>query len=103
MSMAYSTQSSSQYRKVAHSSWVIPCGLRSTHRLNPFSSKISQQNTHFDVYIETSKRQEGSPCKNFHLNCFNRFHRKKEQDEFNTLSHHLKVFATRRYPQSKLI
>ena len=41
-----------------------------THRLNSFSSTISQQNTHFNMYIETSKQQQGFPCKNSHQKCF---------------------------------
>ena len=31
---------------------------RYTHRLNSFSSTITQQNTHFNRYIETSKQQQ---------------------------------------------
>ena len=54
--------------------------LRYTHRLNSFSSTISQENTHFNMYIATSKQQQGSPCKNSHSKCFktknfDRFHR----------------------------
>jgi hypothetical protein len=48
----------------------MPCGSRLTYRLNSFSSKISQQNIHFNIYTETSKRQEGSLCKNSHPKCF---------------------------------
>ena len=53
---------------------------RYTHRLNSFSSTITQQNTHFNMYIETSKQQQGFPCKNSHQKCFkrtnfDRFHR----------------------------
>ena len=33
-------------------------------RLNSFLSTISQQNTDFNMYTETSKRQQGSPYKN---------------------------------------
>ena len=40
-------------------------GLRSTH-LNSFSSRISQQNTHFNMQTETSKHQEGCRCKDSH-------------------------------------
>ena len=43
---------------------------RYTHRLNSFSSTITQQNTHFNMYIETSKHQQGFPCKNSHQKCF---------------------------------
>ena len=44
---------------------------RYTHRLNSFrSSTITQQNTHFNMYIETSKQQQGFPCKNSHQKCF---------------------------------
>ena len=43
---------------------------RYTHRLNSFSSPITQQNTHFNMYIETSKQQQGFPCKNAHQKCF---------------------------------
>ena len=40
---------------------------------------MSQQNTHFNMYIETSKQQQGSLCKNSHPKCFkttnfDRFH-----------------------------
>ena len=43
------------------------------------SSTISQQNTHFNMYIETSQQQQSSPCKNSHPKCFkttnfDRFH-----------------------------
>ena len=41
-----------------------------THHLKSFSSTISQQNTHFNMYIETSKQQQGFPCKNSHPKCF---------------------------------
>ena len=43
---------------------------RYTHRLNSFSSTTTQQNTHFNMYIETSKQQQGVPCKNSHQKCF---------------------------------
>ena len=59
---------------------MIVCAEVNT-RLNSFSSTISQQNTHFYMYVETSKQQQSSPCKNSHLNCFkttnfDRFHHK---------------------------
>ena len=41
-----------------------------THHLNPFYSRICQQNTHFNMYTEISKRKQGSLCKNFHQRCF---------------------------------
>ena len=41
-----------------------------THRLNSFSSTITQQNTHLNMYIETSKQEQGFPCKNSHQKCF---------------------------------
>ena len=58
--------------------WLF--GPRQTHRLNSFSNTLSQQNTHFNMYIETSKQQQGSPCKNSDPKCFkttnfDRFHR----------------------------
>ena len=43
---------------------------RYTHRLNSFPSTITQQNTHFSMYIETSKQQQDFPCKNSHQKCF---------------------------------
>ena len=43
---------------------------RYTHRLNSFSSTITQQNTHLNMYIETSKQEQGFPCKNSHQKCF---------------------------------
>ena len=50
--------------------------------LNLFSCRIFQQNTHFNMYTETSKQQQGSPCKSLHPKCFkttnfSRFHRAK--------------------------
>lgn len=60
----------------------LPCGLRPTHRLNSFyfSSKISQQNTHFDTYTKMPKRQEDPSCKSPYTQCiktknFDRFQR----------------------------
>ena len=41
-----------------------------THLLNSFSSRISPQNAHFNMYIGTSKQRQGSPCKNSHPKCF---------------------------------
>ena len=38
--------------------------------LNSISSKICQQNAHFNMYTTTSKHQEGSTCKDSHLKCF---------------------------------
>ena len=43
---------------------------RYTHRLNSFSSTITQQNTHLNMYIETSKQEQVFPCKNSHQKCF---------------------------------
>ena len=43
---------------------------RYTHRLNSFSSTKTQQNTHFNRYIETSKQQQGFPCKKSHQKRF---------------------------------
>ena len=45
---------------------------RYTHRLNSFSSTVTQQNTHFNRYIaiETSKQQQGFPCKKSHQKRF---------------------------------
>ena len=52
----------------------------SAYHLNPFYSRICQQNTHFNMYSEISKREQGSPRKNSHPKCykttdFDRFHR----------------------------
>ena len=41
-----------------------------TRRLNPISSGICQQNTHFNMYARTSKPLEGFTCKNSHAKCF---------------------------------
>ena len=37
-----------------------------------FFSRISQQNTHFNMYTETSTRQKDSPCKNSRKNILKR-------------------------------
>ena len=39
-------------------------------RLNSISSRIGQQNTHFNMYARTSKPQEGFTCKDSHAKCF---------------------------------
>ena len=62
-------------RKSSHRSWGIPlaflsCSATATHHLNPFYSRIVQQNRHFNMYTKISKRKQGSPCKNFHQRCF---------------------------------
>ena len=52
---------------------AMPCTSMSTHRdrySNLFSKRICQQNTHFNMYTEISKRQQNSPRKNFHVKCF---------------------------------
>ena len=41
-----------------------------TRRLNPLSSGICQQNTHFNMYARTPKPLEGFTCKNSHAKCF---------------------------------
>ena len=38
---------------------------RYTHRLNSFRSTITQQNTHFNMYIETSKTATRFPVQKF--------------------------------------
>ena len=50
--------------------------------LNPFYSRICQQNTHFNMFTKIFKRKQGSPCKNFHQRClettnFDRLHREE--------------------------
>ena len=41
-----------------------------TRRLNPISSGICQQNTHFYMYARISKPKEGFTCKDSHAKCF---------------------------------
>ena len=56
-------KSVSGVRKLAHCLRLLCGGFRLTDRLNSFSSRIFQQNTYRNKYTETSKRQEGSPCR----------------------------------------
>ena len=68
-------------------SWGIPlaflcCLATATHHLNPFYSRIVQQNRHFNMYTKISKRKQGSRRKKFHQRCFettnfDRLHRKE--------------------------
>ena len=48
----------------------LPCALISAHRLNSSFSGISQQNRHFNMFTNTSKWQEDSPCKTSHTKGF---------------------------------
>ena len=59
-------------RKSGHRSWVISlaffCCLAhcyTSFKLNPFYSRIVQQNRHSNMYTKISKRKQGSPCKIF--------------------------------------
>ncbi len=59
---------------------IAICTPINKHRLNSFSSKTSHQNLNFNIYSETSKRQEGSVRANSYQKCFkmtnfDRFHR----------------------------
>ena len=62
-------------RKLGYRSWVIPlCILLSEpvspRLLNSISTKLCHQNTQFNMYTTTSKRQHGSTCKISSPNCF---------------------------------
>ena len=65
-----------QCGKLGYRSWVIPLAFLCCLAHCYISVKtilyggICQQNTHFNMYTEISKRKQGSPCKNSHQRCF---------------------------------
>ena len=62
-------------QKLGYRSRVIPLYILlpepvSSRLLNSISSKLNHQNTQFNMYTITSKRQEGSTCKDSYPKCF---------------------------------